>query len=133
MAVLWEVLTILPWMLSGGTIRTLQQGPRGILPRVRLAAGRIPAWTLGWHLFQQLPRTGRFVSWRRSQWFRFLALQELSGFQAGETSWGVGGKHHVLLLESSCMGFWNSGIFCSLGSDYFQEPPTVGKEVPQMQ
>ena len=91
MAVLWEVLTILPWMLSGGTIRTLQQGPRGILPGVRLAAGRIPAWTLGWHLFQQLPRIGRFVSWRRSQWFRFLALQELSGFQAGETSWGVRG------------------------------------------
>ena len=91
MAVLWEVLTILPWMLSGGTIRTLQQGPRGILPGVRLAAGRIPAWTLGWHLFQQLPRIGRFVSWRRSQWFRFLALQELSGFQA---------EFHAVLLHS---------------------------------
>lgn len=43
------------------------------------------------------------------------------------------GGWQVLLLEPSHLGSQNSGVFLSLGSDYFQEPPTVGKEAPQMQ
>lgn len=94
-----------------------------ILPRVRLAAGRIPAWTLGWHLFQQLPRTGRFVSWRRSQWFKFLALQELSGFQAWEKPAGELGEASCSAAGIQLHGLLELRYLCSLGSDYFRSRP----------
>lgn len=35
-------------------------------------------------------------------------------------------KGRVLLIESSQLGFRSSGVFLSLGSDYFQEWPAVG-------
>lgn len=43
------------------------------------------------------------------------------------------GKGRVLLLASSRPGFGSSGVFLSLGSDDFQEPPTVEEETPQTQ